>query len=36
MNGLQVFSYEGNEVRTVKKGSDILWILKDVCGILGI
>ena len=36
MYGLQVFSYEGNEVRTVKKGSDILWILKDVCGILGI
>lgn len=36
MNGLQVFSYEGNEVRTVQKGSDILWILKDVCGILGI
>ncbi|MGI6170065.1 MAG: Bro-N domain-containing protein, partial [Christensenellales bacterium] len=27
---------EGNEVRTVQKGSDILWILKDVCGILGI
>ena len=36
MNGLQVFSYEGNEVRTVQKGSDILWLLKDVCGILGI
>ena len=36
MYGLQVFSYEGNEVRTVQKGSDILWILKDVCGILGI
>lgn len=36
MNGLQVFSYEGNEVRTVQKGSKILWVLKDVCGILGI
>ena len=36
MNGLQVFSYEGNEVRTVQKGSNILWVLKDVCGILGI
>ena len=36
MYGLQVFSYEENEVRTVKKRSDILWILKDVCGILGI
>ena len=36
MYGLQVFSYEGNEVRTVQKGSNILWVLKDVCGILGI
>ena len=35
MYGLQVFSYEGNEVRTVQKGSEILWVLKDVCGILG-
>ena len=36
MYGLQVFSYEGNEVRTVQKGSQILWVLKDVCGIHGI
>jgi len=36
MYGLQVFSYEGNKVRTVQKGSEILWLLKDVCGILGI
>ena len=36
MYGLQVFSYEGNEVRTVQKGSEILWVLKDVCRILGI
>ena len=36
MYGLQVFSYEGNKVRTVQKGSEILWVLKDVCGILGI
>ena len=36
MNGLQVFSYKGNEVRTVQKGREILWVLKDVCGILGI
>lgn len=34
MNGLQVFSYEENEVRTVQKGSEILWVLKDVCDIL--
>ena len=36
MKGLQVFSYEGNEVRTVQKGGEVLWVLKDVCGILGI
>ena len=36
MYGLQVFSYEGNKVRTVQKGSEILWVLKDVCGILRI
>ncbi len=35
-NEMQVFSYEGNEVRTVQRGDEILWVLKDVCGILGI
>ncbi|MCC7571070.1 phage antirepressor KilAC domain-containing protein [Candidatus Micrarchaeota archaeon] len=34
MNGLQVFSYEGNEVRTVQKGDGTWWVLKDVCDIL--
>ena len=34
MNGLQVFSYEGNEVRTVKKSDGTWWVLKDVCDIL--
>lgn len=36
MNNLQVFSYEGNEIRTVQRGDDTLWVLKDVCGVLGI
>ena len=34
MNGLQVFSYEGNEVRTVQKDDGTWWVLKDVCDIL--
>ncbi len=34
MNGLQVFSYEGNEVRTVQKGDETWWVLKDVCDVL--
>ena len=36
MNELQVFSYEGNEVRTVQKGNETWWVLKDVCDILEI
>ncbi len=34
MNGLQVFSYEGNEVRTVQMGDETWWVLKDVCDVL--
>lgn len=34
MNELQVFSYEGNEVRTVQKGDETWWVLKDVCDVL--
>ncbi|MBS3948960.1 MAG: GIY-YIG nuclease family protein [Dethiobacter sp.] len=30
MNELQVFSYEGNEIRTVWKGGETWWVLKDV------
>ena len=30
-NQLQVFSYEGNEVRTVQCGSETWWVAKDVC-----
>jgi anti-repressor protein len=36
MKELQVFSYEGNEVRTVRKDNETWWVLKDVCGILDI
>lgn len=35
-NQLQVFSYEGNEIRTEQRGDETLWVLKDVCGVLGI
>lgn len=33
-NELQVFSYEGNEIRTVQKDDETWWVLKDVCDIL--
>lgn len=36
MNELQVFNYNGNEVRTIQKDGESWWVLKDVCGILGI
>lgn len=36
MNDLKIFNYEGNEVRTVQKNGDTLWVLKDVCAVLGI
>ena len=36
MNELQVFSYEGNEVRTVQKDDGTWWVLKDVCAVLDI
>jgi anti-repressor protein len=35
-NELQVFSYEGNEIRTVQKDDETWWVLKDVCSILDI
>lgn len=34
MNNLQVFSYEGKEVRTIQKGGEPWWVLKDVCDVL--
>lgn len=33
-NRLQVFFYEGNEVRTVLRDGEPWWVLKDVCDIL--
>ena len=33
---LQVFSYEGSQVRTVQRGSEPWWVLRDVCEILEI
>lgn len=35
-NRLQVFSYEGNEVRTVLRDGEPWWVLKDVCAVLDI
>ncbi len=36
MNGLQIFTYNGNEVRTVQKDGEPWWVLNDVCEVLGI
>ena len=36
MNELQIFNYNGNEVRAIQKDGETWWVLKDVCGILGI
>lgn len=36
MNGLQIFTYNGNEVRTVQKDGEPWWVLKDVCEVLGL
>lgn len=35
MNDLQVFNYEGTEVRTVQKDGDPWWVAKDVCDVFG-
>lgn len=34
MNNLQVFSYEGKEVRTIQRNGQPWWVLKDVCEVL--
>lgn len=36
MNELQIFNYNGNEVRTVQKDGEPWWVLKDVCDVLDI
>ena len=35
-NALQVFSYNGNNVRTVERNGDIWFVAKDVCDVLGL
>ena len=34
INELQVFSYEGIQVRTVQLGGESWWVLKDICNVL--
>ncbi len=36
MNELQIFTYNGSEVRTVQKDGEPWWVLKDVCEVLGL
>ena len=31
---LQIFTYEGNQVRTVQRNGEPWWVLKDVCDVL--
>ena len=35
MNELQIFNYEGNQVRTVRRDGETWWVLKDVCEVFG-
>ena len=35
-NEMQIFCYEGNDVRTVRQGDETWWVLKDVCTVLEI
>ncbi|MBC8546449.1 phage antirepressor KilAC domain-containing protein [Clostridiaceae bacterium NSJ-31] len=36
MNELQIFEYQNNEVRTIERGGEPWFVLKDVCKILNI
>ena len=36
MENLQVFKYENNDVRTVEMNGEAWFVLKDVCGVLGL
>lgn len=36
MNGIKTFDYNGKSVRTVQKGGEPWWVLKDVCEVLGL
>lgn len=36
MRELSIFDYKGKQVRTIQKDGETWWVLKDVCGILGL
>lgn len=36
MNELKIFHYQNSEVRTIEQNGEPWFVLKDVCGILGI
>lgn len=36
MNELQIFNYNGKEVRTVQLDGEPWWVLKDICDVLGL
>ena len=36
MNELQIFNYHDTPLRTIERGGELWWVLKDVCGALGI
>jgi len=36
MNDLQLFNYEGKQVRTVIRDGEPWWVLRDVCEVLGL
>lgn len=36
MNELQIFNYHDTPLRTIEKDGELWWVLKDVCGVLGI
>lgn len=36
MTDLQIFNYNATEIRTVSIGGEPWFVLKDVCGVLGL
>lgn len=36
MNDLQIFNYRDSVLRTIERDGELWWVLKDVCGVLGI
>lgn len=36
MNEMQAFKYRENEIRTVQQDGESWFVLKDVCGVLGL